>query len=439
MLIVINHGQTGEKRIDLLKNFAFTVSLLWPFLVVAGNLESTESYQIAPAAASAQIDYDRAMSYFKAVLRAIHPPALTNWSETDCHALVKWKDGGNTVLEMRPARYAVDGRTSTAYARLSAEYRAGEGLACISSSWIQEEKSILPTFRFIFGRETLDKQGIRRLSLAMFEKMNRDIEMLPQLVLPSGLSEHFKKTVSIFPHHPQLRDSLRQSLIASVNGGNLRGAEAALLELEKRKLDSSADRTLLGQAIISSSTASANSLLKAFLWTSDRRALIRANEIAQTDMEKAQVEAALVQSIKDRLVVANIILKGTGQVVTADRNLLIARQLESLVSSDAEYDVYLDDAIMKPKFDYKAKGVIRLRVIGTAEGQRNCGLLWMGTCEFKDDKAVRVKEIPIEFTLTRGNGHRDRGAKTVEWASVSGGSGAASGLLMGGACPEFCV
>lgn len=161
-------------------------------------------------------------------------------------------------------------------------------------------------------------------------------------------------------------------------------------------------------------------------------ALKRAYDISSSDSERKQIDNVIVNKIKDKLFSINAKMRGTGKVKSSDSDLWIARSIESEITSNIEYTASANRKIMVPKFNYRLNGRIVVEVRGRVNGERNCGLLWLGKCKIDDNNAIRTYEKPIVIDLMKSTGHKTTGLQEIAWKSISGGSGMAGGLMMGG-------
>lgn len=175
-----------------------------------------------------------------------------------------------------------------------------------------------------------------------------------------------------------------------------------------------------------------DSLLKVHAINKRRELLSVAHDAATTDAERAQVELLVMQSLQDKLFDFKATLAGTGRVDANDSNVVIARVVETKLRALLSFSGQLRTDIYAPRFDYAVDGVLILVAHGVQSGERNCGFLWGDKCEIKDEPTSRSFEYPVSLVFSRNGQYRVSGSRDIEWKSISGGSGAASGLLMGG-------
>lgn len=168
----------------------------------------------------------------------------------------------------------------------------------------------------------------------------------------------------------------------------------------------------------------------------NREMIKRAYDLASTDQQRRKVEAVVIESLKDKQLIFNTRMEASGNVKSSGGSELgaslgLGRSVSATVTSLVKYEAMLDTSIYKPDFDYKVKAKVRIEVPGRVRGTKPCGFLLLSNCEF-DDADVKYFDQPVELALNRNNGHKDRGETSIDWDSVSGGSGLASGMLFGG-------
>lgn len=217
--------------------------------------------------------------------------------------------------------------------------------------------------------------------------------------------------------------------------------DALLIQVEK---DIDVDRALALYAIVQDSKAlttanqialknrTVSNLMKVYGIDKNRETLKLAYDAASTEGEKKIVELAVMQSIQDKLFDFKVSMSGTGKTSSSDSDVLIARVIQSNVTSTLTYTGILKTDVFKPNQDYVVDTVVTLTVKGKLNGNRNCGILWMSSCDVKNEDASRVYEYIVPMRFTRENNFKASGKTDIDWKSTSGGSGMASGLLMGG-------
>ena len=175
-----------------------------------------------------------------------------------------------------------------------------------------------------------------------------------------------------------------------------------------------------------------SNLMKVYEIDKNRETLKLAYDAASTEGEKKIVELAVMQSIQDKLFDFKVTMSGTGKTNSSDTDIIFARTIQTNVTSTLTYTGVLKADVFKPSQDYVVDSVVTLTVKGKLNGNRNCGLLWLSTCDVKNEDATRVYEYSVPMKFTRANNYKATGRTDIDWKSVSGGSGMSSGLLMGG-------
>lgn len=222
--------------------------------------------------------------------------------------------------------------------------------------------------------------------------------------------------------------------------------DARLLELLLKHIekDDTVDRALALYAVAKDDIALAkanqlalqnktvNNLMKVYAIDKQRDTLKIAYEVASTPEDKRAVELAVMQSIQDKLFDFKVSMSGTGKTNSQDSDVLIARIIQSNVTSALVYSSALKTDVFTPTQDYLVDTIVTLTVKGKINGKRNCGILWMSSCEIKNEDASRTHEYAVPMRFTRASKYKTTGKTDIDWKSVSGGAGMASGLIMGG-------
>lgn len=167
----------------------------------------------------------------------------------------------------------------------------------------------------------------------------------------------------------------------------------------------------------------------------DRTSLKVAYDKAATDEEKRMIERQIIFLVRDKMVITETSIDGSGTTESNGGSLwgrvFGTTNVSAKVRSRVDYTFSFNQDIYKPNFDYVITAKVRITVKGRVRGERNCGFLWLSRCEF-DEEASHTHDQPVRVVLTQAGGYRDQGSTSIEWNSVSGGSGFASGFLMGG-------
>ena len=177
----------------------------------------------------------------------------------------------------------------------------------------------------------------------------------------------------------------------------------------------------------------------AYAESGDRDAIKRALGLANGDSERRLAEMALVRSIQDKLITLKASLQGTGKTSASDRDALIARIIENVVSSRVDWSATVEREIYEPQYDIKVNAKLVLTVRGLLNGVRYCGFFGMSKCEVKDQEMNKTYEYPLMFELRRGQAFITKGTTQIDWKSVSGGSGPASGFMLWGGSSIFAA
>lgn len=195
----------------------------------------------------------------------------------------------------------------------------------------------------------------------------------------------------------------------------------------------SSDPAVLTEAItLAKQTRSFADLALVYRLSQDREVLKLQYDVAVTNDEKRAVELAVIEQIKDKLFVFSATMQGTGKTSSSDVDALIVRSISSQVKSKISYDTRIQTDIFKPSYDYVVNAEMVLVVYGRLNGERNCGLLWMQTCKIDDEPTSHTHRYPVQLRVGKSTAYRAAGVTEVDWSSVSGGSGMAGGLIMGG-------
>lgn len=171
--------------------------------------------------------------------------------------------------------------------------------------------------------------------------------------------------------------------------------------------------------------------------SSNQRALMRnAFDLAATPEQGRVVESAVLNALKDKLLVLRTTLKAGAASRTSggDSSILgqlVGQSIDATLNSNLNVNAVLDTKLYKPQLDYILKARAQLTVKGRSKGKRACGILFMGSCDF-DEVDTKTFDQPIELALTQSNGYRAKADYNMTWQAASGGSGMASGLLLGG-------
>jgi hypothetical protein len=222
--------------------------------------------------------------------------------------------------------------------------------------------------------------------------------------------------------------------------------DARLLEvlLKQIEKDDTVDRALTIYAVAKDgkALAAANqlalqnktvaNLMKVYAIDKQRDTLKVAYEVASTPEDKRVVELAVMQSIQDKLFDFKVSMAGTGKTSSKDSDVLVARIIQSNVTSTLTYAGTLKTDVFTPTQDYLVDTIVTLTVKGKINGKRNCGILWMASCDINNEDASRTHEYAVPMRFTRASKFKAAGKTDIDWKSVSGGSGMASGLIMGG-------
>lgn len=175
-----------------------------------------------------------------------------------------------------------------------------------------------------------------------------------------------------------------------------------------------------------------SNLMKVYDIDNQRETLKMAYSLASTPEEKRMVELAVIQSIQDKLFDFKVSMSGTGKTSSSDTNALIARIIQSNVTSTLTYSASLKTDVFTPTQDYLVDTIVTLTVKGKLNGERNCGILWLATCKIDNEDSSRTHVYNVPMRFTRAGKYKASGKTDIDWKSVSGGSGMASGYIMGG-------
>lgn len=244
----------------------------------------------------------------------------------------------------------------------------------------------------------------------------------------------------------KVREALVQNAYDPVFARYQEFKDARLLDglLKLIEKDETVDRALTLYAVAkdSKALAAANqlamqnktvaNLMKVYAIDKQRDTLKVAYEVASTPEDKRAVELAVMQSIQDKLFDFKVSMAGTGKTSSKDSDVLVARIIQSNVTSTLTYAGALKTDVFTPTHDYLVDTIVTLTVKGKINGKRNCGILWMASCEINNEDATRTHEYAVPMRFTRANKFKAAGKTEIDWKSVSGGSGMASGLIMGG-------
>ena len=161
-------------------------------------------------------------------------------------------------------------------------------------------------------------------------------------------------------------------------------------------------------------------------------AIKRATSVAASKNDRKISEEALVKEILDGFLITHLKMESGGITSASDIDAIFARTVEAKISSKVKFNAYFDSNVYSPEFDYVVNGKIEITVNGKENGERNCGVLWLDRCKIDNHDSVRTYTSPLNISLSKAGKHRSFGESTAEWKSLSGGTGAASGLTMGG-------
>ena len=253
------------------------------------------------------------------------------------------------------------------------------------------------------GRKTTFDLKPSLLSLVSASKVIDRISSLGNLEAVENVSNNLKK------------QGLYQNTMIRIAIDNKLKSPLILVELRLRVLASGTFTEVIG-----------------FARKDDREALKRAYDLAISPSEKQQVELLVINNLKNNIFIFKTSLEGTQNVRPSDVNAFIVRLIEARITSRVQYEATLDQQLFKPNYDYVLNAKVNLTAEGKESGERNCGILWMSTCKFDNQDASRTFSQPIKIGLRRLENYKKSGAATIDWKSVSGGSGFASGFIMGG-------
>jgi hypothetical protein len=275
-----------------------------------------------------------------------------------------------------------------------------------------------------FGLIGLDCGRAGCLTEAAFENANVQ-SLLNEGNIQTALNDN--AYAPTFARYQSLKDSrLLDALLTQVeNDADVDRALALYPVAQDSKALATANQIALKNRTVSN-------LMKVYGIDKNRETLKLAYNAASTVDEKKIVELAVIQSIQDKLFDFKVSMSGTGKTNSSDTDVIFARVIQTNVTSTLTYAGFLKTDVFKPSHNYAVDTVVTLTVKGKLNGNRSCGLLWMSSCDVRNEDATRVYEYAIPMKFTSSNNYKATGRTDIDWKSVSGGSGMASGLLMGG-------
>jgi len=169
----------------------------------------------------------------------------------------------------------------------------------------------------------------------------------------------------------------------------------------------------------------------AFAQVGDKDALRKAYDLASSDQEKKKIEYELIRAIGlDKMLVVTTHLTGLGDATASSSSVYVfGASISSNLTSKIDYSIAFNTALFKPKYTYVIEAKAKVVATGEKRWSRNCGFLWMDTCEEQDKNATM--EYPKSITGTLAANSNVVGGVKVDWNPRVAKTGLMSGNLMG--------